>query len=133
MRETETHNAYFCCNTYNTRLPERYLYDMLNLTTVYLKADLYHSIKFNTLQTYPTLSAFFPSLVYSGCSVIQSHVQIFAVCFVGPPGSDEEDFFDALDYQAEEFEVALPHNQPKHRYARVPRPLLDFFKTYFES
>uniref|UniRef100_K1RLP6 Oxysterol-binding protein 1 n=1 Tax=Magallana gigas TaxID=29159 RepID=K1RLP6_MAGGI len=33
----------------------------------------------------------------------------------GPPGSDEEDFFDALDYQAEEFEVALPHNQPKHR------------------
>lgn len=59
----------------------------------------------------------------------QSHVQIFAVCFVGPPGSDEEDFFDALDYQAEEFEVALPHNQPKHRYARVPRPVLDFFKT----
>lgn len=69
MRETETHNAYFCCNTCNTRLPERYLYDMLNLTTVYLKADLYHSIKFNTLQTYPTLSAFFPSLVYSGCSM----------------------------------------------------------------
>ncbi|XP_048743920.2 oxysterol-binding protein 1-like isoform X2 [Ostrea edulis] len=33
----------------------------------------------------------------------------------GPAGSDEEDFFDALDYQAEEFEVALPHLQTKHR------------------
>lgn len=58
---------------------------------------------------------------------------LHSVCFVGPPGSDEEDFFDALDYQAEEFEVALPHNQPKHRYALVSCPVLDFFKTYFES
>ncbi|XP_062568739.1 oxysterol-binding protein 1-like isoform X1 [Saccostrea cucullata] len=33
----------------------------------------------------------------------------------GPGGSDDEDFFDALDYQAEEFEVALPHTQTKHR------------------
>nr|XP_022340468.1 oxysterol-binding protein 1-like isoform X1 [Crassostrea virginica] len=33
----------------------------------------------------------------------------------GPMGSEEEDFFDALDYQADEFEVALPHTQTKHR------------------
>ncbi|XP_060080421.1 oxysterol-binding protein 1-like isoform X2 [Ylistrum balloti] len=31
------------------------------------------------------------------------------------PGSDEDDFFDALDYQANEFEVALPNKQPSHR------------------
>lgn len=60
VRETETHNAYFCCNTCNTRLPERYLYDMLNLTTVYLKAYFYHSIKFNTLQTYSYIVSFLP-------------------------------------------------------------------------
>lgn len=34
-------------------------------------------------------------------------------------GSEEEDFFDALDYQADEFEVALPHTQTKHRSSFV--------------
>lgn len=49
VREIEIYNVYFCCNIYNIRLLERYLYDMLNLVIVYLKVDLYYSIKFNIL------------------------------------------------------------------------------------
>ncbi|XP_071179545.1 oxysterol-binding protein 1-like isoform X2 [Mytilus edulis] len=33
----------------------------------------------------------------------------------GSTGSDEDDFYDALDYRADEFEVALPHEIMTHR------------------
>ena len=36
-------------------------------------------------------------------------IKHFLYFFTEAAGSDEEDFFDALPYHAEEFKVALPH------------------------